>query len=351
MERVFISYSRANLDFALHLQKLLQTEGIQTWLDQNAIEPSDEWEKEIQAGIEGSAALIVVMSLESYQSEWVHKEVKMAQRLHRPIFPILLSGNIWKELQHIHITRMETGTTTPELPQMLRNSLLKVIGRDAASPSRRMVWMVASLGVILLLLVGALFVLNNLLAQSNKPTATPADSALISTVTANPPTATSATAAVMASPETPTQTPEQSPTPIPIIGSTITVDSLKTWTENQHYTTQRILSGIAIAHNSYLQSLSLPDLRAADLCYYADGIDGTFETAARSLGYNKNVFALVLTAPRGLTFDAVESRLPANKFTEVGFDLIEGLTGQQYLTLLLATDTSLTSGCINASIP
>ena len=61
------------------------------WID-DRIDIGDRWFAVIVRAIETCGAVVVVMSPDSEQSQWVQKEILIAQRDHKPIFPILLEG-------------------------------------------------------------------------------------------------------------------------------------------------------------------------------------------------------------------------------------------------------------------
>src|SRR6266536_3200852 len=71
MQKVFISYSSGDSDFAELARLQLQQRGIEVWLDQGALHPGDDWRKSIDEGISSSDALIVVLSPRSSMSSYV----------------------------------------------------------------------------------------------------------------------------------------------------------------------------------------------------------------------------------------------------------------------------------------
>jgi hypothetical protein len=56
------------------------------------IDFGDRWWREIVEAIRASAAFVIVMTPESEESEWVEREILLAQREGKPIFPLLLRG-------------------------------------------------------------------------------------------------------------------------------------------------------------------------------------------------------------------------------------------------------------------
>jgi serine/threonine-protein kinase len=91
-QHLFVSYSRKDGDFVAALKEHLLQNGLQVWID-NHIEHGDQWFNQINDAIRTCAAFLVVMSPDSEASEWVQKEVLLAKRYKKPIFPLLLRGD------------------------------------------------------------------------------------------------------------------------------------------------------------------------------------------------------------------------------------------------------------------
>lgn len=90
-KHVFVSYSRKDRDYALRLTEHLRNSGFEVWID-TRIEYGDTWFNEIEGAIKDCAAFVLLMSADSYQSEWVQKEILIALRHKKAIFPLLLDG-------------------------------------------------------------------------------------------------------------------------------------------------------------------------------------------------------------------------------------------------------------------
>ena len=91
MGHVFISYSRKNQEYARKLAKDLRASGIEPWNDED-IEHGARWWPTIVEAIQDCTAFVVVMTTESDVSEWVLKEIMLADREEKLILPLLLSG-------------------------------------------------------------------------------------------------------------------------------------------------------------------------------------------------------------------------------------------------------------------
>lgn len=83
---LFISHSHQDREFAHFLNERLQRAGFSTWLDVESIPEGSTWAREIEKGVENCGALIVIMSKNARESEWVERETLMAMNLRKPVF-------------------------------------------------------------------------------------------------------------------------------------------------------------------------------------------------------------------------------------------------------------------------
>ena len=128
MGYIFISYSSENINFARHLRELLEATGFNVWMDETSLMPSQQWWSTIEKHIMGCDAFLVIMSPEAKESDWVEREILIAEkREHRkPIFPILYSGEVWSRLGNLQYADL-TGRAKSELPANLIEGL-KAVG-------------------------------------------------------------------------------------------------------------------------------------------------------------------------------------------------------------------------------
>ncbi len=89
--QVFVSYSRKDEEYTLKLVHELRKRGFEVWID-DRIDFGDRWWRTIVEKIESCTAFVVVMTPDSEKSEWVEREVHLAMREGKPIFPLLLRG-------------------------------------------------------------------------------------------------------------------------------------------------------------------------------------------------------------------------------------------------------------------
>jgi len=91
MSHVFISYSKKNRAYARTLADNLLSMGFDVWID-DRIDFGEMWERTIFKAIDECSAFIVIMTPDSYESDWVLREIQYADRRHKPQFPVLLEG-------------------------------------------------------------------------------------------------------------------------------------------------------------------------------------------------------------------------------------------------------------------
>ncbi len=89
MTQIFISYSRRDMALVERLSKDLHAVGYEVWYDLSGLEAGKNWGKEIQAAIHNSQVMLVVLSPNSIESEWVEREYLFANNLKLKIIPFL----------------------------------------------------------------------------------------------------------------------------------------------------------------------------------------------------------------------------------------------------------------------
>src|SRR5512138_2719454 len=90
MEKIFISYSRKDIDFVRKLAEDLDKAGYDVWWDLTDLQGGDDWPRAIPAAIEASKYFIIVLSPNSAASDWVEKEYTHALSLRKKIIPLML---------------------------------------------------------------------------------------------------------------------------------------------------------------------------------------------------------------------------------------------------------------------
>lgn len=93
MKRVFVSYSRQNLDVVARLVQDLKAVGVDTWHDQ-ALTGGQPWWDNILANIRACDIFIFALSTESLRSEACRSELAYVVQLGKPLLPVLVSDGV-----------------------------------------------------------------------------------------------------------------------------------------------------------------------------------------------------------------------------------------------------------------
>lgn len=90
----FISYSREDTVKQRRIIKELRSRGINLWVDTENLTPgTPTWEREIEKSIRAATGIIVLLSPESNNSEWVRRELSFGEQHRKRIFPVLIEGD------------------------------------------------------------------------------------------------------------------------------------------------------------------------------------------------------------------------------------------------------------------
>ena len=89
MTKVFISYSRKDLDFVEKLASDIEDADVSAWYDLSRLQGGDRWAKELQDAIDSCDAFILVISSDSIKSDWVFKEFLYASSNKKKVIPLL----------------------------------------------------------------------------------------------------------------------------------------------------------------------------------------------------------------------------------------------------------------------
>ncbi len=225
MTQVFISYSRKDIKFARRLAGDLETAGFDVWWDISDLKGGDDWVRFIPAAIEASQYVLVLLSPDSIQSEWVEKEYSYAIRQRKKIIPAMIKlcdvPFSLHTLNYIDFINLDYaagvnnllvalgGTPQPDIPLSRTEKMFKKLPSPVARYSAVII------GAVIILLAFALYSL----FKPFTPLVTPTPSAsptYTSTWTAMPPT------------DTETATPTQTITYTPTVSPTPTLTRTKT---------------------------------------------------------------------------------------------------------------------------
>ncbi len=87
---LFVSYSHKDADKVYPILRLLQKKNVRLWFDVDSIPAGMDYTEHIATKIWGCTAFMPMISSNSVKSEFVRKEIGLADRREKPFFPILL---------------------------------------------------------------------------------------------------------------------------------------------------------------------------------------------------------------------------------------------------------------------
>lgn len=112
---VFISYSRRDDLVMRRVVAFLRKQGIKAWVDNERLIPGTPiWEQEIEKAINGAYAVVVILSPDAKNSEWVRREITYADQYHKRVFPVLVNGDEDSSIPLRLITRQFVDIRTNE---------------------------------------------------------------------------------------------------------------------------------------------------------------------------------------------------------------------------------------------
>jgi hypothetical protein len=80
-EHIFISHSSKNDDVVKRLREILELAGIVTWVDSHEFTGGDRLDETLTEKIKTAKSFMILLSIDSLSSEWVQKELKLAQEV------------------------------------------------------------------------------------------------------------------------------------------------------------------------------------------------------------------------------------------------------------------------------
>ncbi len=132
MRKVFVSYSRVNLDAVKQLVDDLQAMGVNTWYDQT-LTGGQRWWDNILAGIRDCDIFIFALSPESWESEACRSELTYGLGLVKPILPVLVSDGIKMNLITAPLAEIQI-TDYRLRDKVAAFAILKAINAASAAP-------------------------------------------------------------------------------------------------------------------------------------------------------------------------------------------------------------------------
>jgi len=98
MARIFVSYSRKNIDFCKQLTDELQKRDLDFWVDWEGIPPTVDWMLEIEKGIEEADTFLAIVTPDWISSKICIDELNIAVKNGKRLIPVVPSDIVWDDL-------------------------------------------------------------------------------------------------------------------------------------------------------------------------------------------------------------------------------------------------------------
>jgi hypothetical protein len=132
MKKVFVSYSRQNLEVVTQLIQDLQAVGVQAWYDQT-LTGGQRWWDDILSNIRECDIFIFALSRESWESEACRGELAYVLQLSKVVLPVLVADGINLNLLPPPINQIQV-TDYRQCDKAAAFALVKSIGAAPATP-------------------------------------------------------------------------------------------------------------------------------------------------------------------------------------------------------------------------
>jgi hypothetical protein len=101
------------LEYVEALAEHLRSAGLQVWFS-DLIEYGTQWPREIEEKLDGASALVLVVTPNAKESDWVHRELNRALRTEKLVLPVLLEGDLWLEIETTQYVDVRGGAMPPD---------------------------------------------------------------------------------------------------------------------------------------------------------------------------------------------------------------------------------------------
>lgn len=126
--RYFLSYSRSDEHIALRLAKAVRSRGVEMWVDQLDIRPSEHWDRAIERAVRDCRGLVVILSPRSVASDNVADEISFAIEHRKSVLPVMIE----KCSLPLRITRMQMIDATESFDRAVDQCVAELRRSDAA---------------------------------------------------------------------------------------------------------------------------------------------------------------------------------------------------------------------------
>jgi hypothetical protein len=124
---VFISYQHDDQEIAGRLSEDLQRSGIPVFRDKEALRAGEEWWPALQRAIARSRFFVLLLGTKTNDSEWVKRELAVAEKEGIPIIPVLAGGKFKDCAEFSKLKNRHALTIEPDQWQSFMNDMLRAI--------------------------------------------------------------------------------------------------------------------------------------------------------------------------------------------------------------------------------
>jgi hypothetical protein len=90
---IFVSYSRKDSGMMHRVCNDLRAAGFDIWTDDSLQPGTPSWHISIEEALQNASSMVVILSPDAKQSEWVGREIQYAETQNKRIFPVLARGD------------------------------------------------------------------------------------------------------------------------------------------------------------------------------------------------------------------------------------------------------------------
>lgn len=112
--RVFVSHSSKDSPWCTQFVEALTHLGLDVWFDQKGLYVGDKWVDKLEEELQSRDIFLIVLTPDSWSSEWVKKELRLALALHKRILGVIHKATPVSGFITTYQLLDAVGTTAPQ---------------------------------------------------------------------------------------------------------------------------------------------------------------------------------------------------------------------------------------------
>ena len=130
---VFISHAHEDTDLALRLADTLRAKGFETWLDDEELQPGENWAREVGKALESADLIVALLSKNFSRSRYAQRawEFAIGSKRHAGrVLPVLTPGTSFDAVPWIakHIQHVKPGADWRRTSERVADDLWNLAG-------------------------------------------------------------------------------------------------------------------------------------------------------------------------------------------------------------------------------